>query len=136
MKIFQVGKDGELKAFSAMDPEKGGGIFEAKWRICYKISEDGTNVNMTITDIDEKHRGGGEASLLGKYFDVRDYDPKKNRTVFRKEVAHEEDVSLGFGQDPDGAGEGILSEKERARQQEINRPETETENPPGEKVTL
>ena len=138
MKIYRVNPDGGLFRFAAMDPskQKKGGVYEVQWRECYKISADGTSVEKTVTDVDEKHRGAGEHLILSDYFDVNDYDLQKGRTIQREVIASEEDVSKGFGQDPPSA-EGVLSEREQARQQEERAPmPTVTEDAPRGTVTV
>lgn len=133
MKIYSVKPDGKLKQFAAMDPSNGGGIFKGEWTICYKISDDGTNVDMTITDVNEKHRGAGEHLILGKYFEVRD----DHKIIQSKITGQGEDVDKGFGQDPPSSNEGIMSEQEAARQQERQQMESgQTIEEGPEKVTF
>ena len=115
MKMFRVGTNGKLKRFSAIDETRGGGIFQAEWRICYKISDDGTSVDVVIRDFDEKHRGAGEHILMGQYFDVRDFNRDKGRAVQRQQLEADEDLDKGFGQDPPPSGVGELSQTEKTK---------------------
>ena len=136
MKIFIVEKSGQLAKFAAMDAEndKQGGVFQAEWTVCYKIDKDGNGVAMSTNSVDEKHRGAGEASMIAEYFKVTDPDPRKSRAVQMEILS--DDNGDGFGQDPPPSTEGIMSDTERERQREVNKPLVSTEDAPRQKETF